>query len=190
VGNYPTGGSVKTSVKRLLPVFLVLVVSGCFGGHSAATRTDASAVAPTGHLSLTIKRLAGRCSLGAPNAKCPALPVRRFSLTCGPAGGSAPNPAAACHAIADYLKHIHHLGGCIGTLSGPGSTATITGTFANRPFHLQLEAGYSWCGQSRPVLRDFWVLSTFPCSTLVLREGGGPDPRRWARATGCSVDSA
>jgi hypothetical protein len=34
----------------------------------------------------------------------------------------------------------------------------------------------------------FWVLSTFPCSTLVLREGGAYP--RWPRATGCLIDAA
>jgi hypothetical protein len=73
-------------------------------------------------------------------------------------------------------------------LLGRGSTAAISGTFAGRLFKLRLSAGSSWCGQSRPLLRDFWVLSTFPCSNLVLRSGGR-DFSKWARATGCAIDA-
>jgi hypothetical protein len=113
--------------------------------------------------------------------------VDRYSLTCGPAGGSAPNPQAACHAIADYLRRRDRVGGCAGVLLGHGSTAQISGMYAHRRFHLSLTAGYSWCGQPRPILRDYWVLSTFPCSTLVLRTGGNYP--HWPRATGCTIDS-
>ncbi len=120
---------------------------------------------------------------------CPdATPTLHYTLTCGPAGGTAPNPRAACRAIGDYLKRRGQMDGCAGVLTPPGPTTVITGTFAHRPFHLRLAAGYSWCGQPRPILRDLWVLSAFPCSTLVLRTGGRYPA--WPRATGCTVDSA
>lgn len=49
VGNLLTIDRVIPSVKRVLPVVLILVVSGCFGGHSAATRAGTSAVGRTNH---------------------------------------------------------------------------------------------------------------------------------------------
>lgn len=99
-----------------------------------------------------------------------------------------PNPVAACKAVVDYIAHRGRSASCIGDLSLlPSSSALITGTFDRRPFKLALSA-YSWCGQPKPVMRDFWILSTFPCSTIVLHEGQG---RRsyaaWAKATGCQA---
>jgi hypothetical protein len=98
-----------------------------------------------------------------------------------------PNPPAACRAIGDYLGRRHQAGGCIGSDAGPGSSAVISGTYARRPFRLKLAAGSSWCGQPPALLRDYWVLSTFPCSTPVVRSGGRSPT--WPRATGCTIDS-
>jgi hypothetical protein len=117
-----------------------------------------------------------------------AATVRRYALTCDPAGGTDPNPTAACRAIGDYVKRRDQAGGCIGVLAGPGSTAVIAGTYAHRRFRLRLVSGFSWCGRPLALLRDFWVLSTFPCSTVVVREGGRYPA--WPRATGCTIDSS
>jgi hypothetical protein len=116
---------------------------------------------------------------------------RRYSLMCGPAGGTMPNPVAACEAVVDYIAHRGRSATCIGDLSLlPGSGAMITGTFDRRPFKLSLSA-YSWCGQQRSVMRDFWILSTFPCSTIVLHEGQGSlSYASWAKATGCQASRA
>jgi hypothetical protein len=145
--------------------------------------------APTSRLRIVVRLLPGRCGSGEVDGPCrdAAPSVHRYSLTCGPAGGTAPNPKAACRAIADYLSRRDQMSACAGVLLGHGSTAQISGTYAGRPFQLRLTAGYSWCGQPRPILRDFWVLSTFPCSTLVLRTGGNYP--RWPRATGCTIDA-
>jgi hypothetical protein len=179
-------------VKRLvLLVILAAALTGCLGGGptSAPGRTQGP-VHPAGQLQIAVRLLPGGCGLGAFSKDCTATAprLRRYALSCGPAGGTAPNPPAACRAIADYLGRRGQVGGCAGVLLGPGSTATISGTFAHRPFRLRLTAGYSWCGQPRPLLRDFWVLSTFPCSNLVLRTGGR-NFARWARDTGCAIDA-
>ncbi len=166
-------------------------LAGCFGSGQSTLAPDktGASVVPTGRFQLVVRLVPGRCGFGALSAQCrDATPaVNRYSLACGPAGGTAPNPRAACRAIADYLRRRDRMSGCAGVLVGRGSTAEISGTYARRRFHLRLTAGYSWCGQPRPILRDYWVLSTFPCSTRVLQTGG--DYPQWPRATGCTVDA-
>lgn len=192
VGNFAAVRSVQLDVKRLalLLVATTLGTTACLGGSSAAPTSHghdstANGAAPTGILRLTVRALPGRCALGieTPRCKTATAAVRHYSLTCGPAGGSMPNPARACAAIADYLRHEDHLGGCLGVDRGAGSTADLTGTFAHRSFSLKLETAYSWCGQPRPILHDFWVISTLPCSADqdVLREDGAD----LAMAIGC-----
>jgi hypothetical protein len=170
----------------------VSLVSGCFGGdhHSA------------GHLSVAVSlpQAAPRlCNLGNHHCSTPAPPssLRRYTLTCSPDGGSMPSPGRACRAIGDYLTRRNHLGECLGYFPDTWGDATVTGSYHGRPFHLKLEAGYSWCGQNGALLRDFWTLSTFPCTVLVLRSGPSPYDAKpgtapipayehWARASGCT----
>jgi hypothetical protein len=183
----------RGSLLVLLAAILAVGPAGCFGGWAApgpAPGTTGASPAPTGRLRIIVRLLPGKCGFDALSARCRDLApaVARYALTCGPAGGTAPNPHAACAAIADYLRRRDRVGGCAGVLAGSGSVAQISGTYGRRRFHLRLTAGYSWCGQPRPILRDYWVLSTFPCSTFVLRTGG--DYPRWPRATGCTIDSA
>jgi hypothetical protein len=158
-------------------------VAGCGGGQSASPT-------PTGRLQIAVRLWPRSCPFGALARDCgdAAPTVRRYTLTCDPAGGSVPNPRAACRAIGDSLTR-HQTGGCMGLAAGrPGSRAVISGTYARRPFTLKLAAGTSWCGQPPALLRDYWVLSTFPCSTLVVRTGGRYPA--WPRATGCTIDSS
>ena len=167
----------------MLVALFAVGVAGCGGGQSTS-------LTPTGRLQIAVRLWPRGCPFGALAKDCgnAAPTARRYTLTCDPAGGSVPNPRAACRAIGDYLARRHRLGGCIGGMTGPGSTAVISGTYARRPFHLSLESGDSWCGQPPAVMRDYWVLSTFPCSTLVLRTGGRYPA--WPRATGCTIDSS
>ena len=167
----------------MLVALFAVGVAGCAGGRSTGPT-------PAGRLQIAVRLWPRSCPFGALARDCRnvAPTVRGYTLTCDPAGGSVPNPRAACRAIGDYVKRRGEAGGCIGGLAGPGSTAVIAGKYAHRPFHLKLESGYSWCGQPPALLRDFWVLSTFPCSTLVLREGGSYP--RWPRATGCLIDAS
>src|SRR3954447_20855746 len=65
---------------RLLAVLTVLIAAGCAGHHSA--------VAPKTRL--TVRVTANRSAA-------------RYTLTCRPAGGSAPDPARACRALEDFL---------------------------------------------------------------------------------------
>lgn len=182
---------VQRPVKHLLlAVLFAFGLAGCFGGASqpGTVKTGASP-ASAGRLQIAVRLMPKACPFGALGTRCRgATPtVHRFILTCDPAGGTVPNPPAACRAIGDYLTRRDQIRGCIGTLGGPGSTAAISGTYAHRPFHLKIESGYSWCGQPPALLRDYWVISTFPCSTLVLRTGGSYPA--WPRATGCTIDS-
>lgn len=173
----------------LLLLVTALGATACLGGSSTAPASHgedstANGVVPAGSLRLAVRILPGRCALGieTPRCKTATAVVRHYSLTCGPAGGSMPNPARACAAIADYLQQDHR-GGCSAALSGPGSTADVTGTFAHRPFSLKLATANSWCGRTPRVLRDLWILSTLPCSADndVLREAGAD----LAMAIGC-----
>jgi hypothetical protein len=135
---------------RLLPVLVAcaLIAPACMGSGSE----------PSGRLSVVV-------SLG-PGGSHPA--VRQYTLTCGPAGGTMPDAEAACEALADYLKHRDDPGRiCIGLVPRTPS-ALVAGTFAGRRLHLQITPG-SWCGTSDTLMRDYWILSTLPCSTTVFR---------------------
>ncbi len=68
---------------------LVLLVAaslavGCGGGHGTVART---------HLRVVVHRGHSRSS---------------YTLTCTPSGGSAPEPAAACRAIEDFIRRAAH----------------------------------------------------------------------------------
>lgn len=99
-----------------------------------------------------------------------------------------PNPAAACAAIDDLVTHKRTANGCIGLpIPRTTSTTSISGTYAHRPFHLKLLAAGSWCGEPAPVLRDYWILSTFPCATLVTHTDNGDHVYAdWAHKSGCT----
>jgi hypothetical protein len=172
----------------LLILGLCGVLAGCSWTGSGAGG-GASGQAARDRLQIVVRLLPHVRAGGSPSSRCRAASptVRRYGLTCGPVGGTAPNPAAACRAVADYLHRRSELPGCPGVLVGPGSTATIAGMVSDRPFRLRIVAGYSWCGQSKPLLRDFWILSVFPCSNPVLRSGRG-DFASWARSNGCEID--
>jgi hypothetical protein len=79
-----------------------------------------------------------------------------------------PDGEGACGALADYLKHRDDPGRiCIGLVPRTPS-ALVAGMFAGHRLHLQITPG-SWCGTSDTLMRDYWILSTFPCSTTVFR---------------------
>jgi hypothetical protein len=179
-------------MSRLIPLLLLILVgaTACFGSNSASSTTNmtdatANGVVPSGSLRLTVRLLPGKCAGSSLAHACKNASgnLRHYSLTCSPPGGTMPNPPAACAAITSYLRNQNHVSGCPEALQAPGSTARLTGTFAHRPFHLKLEAGFSWCGQPKPILSDFWTLSAFPCSAQrnVMREAGA----HLAQATGC-----
>ncbi len=92
--------------------------------------------------------------------------THRYTLRCGPAGGTMPAPGAACTALADYWKHRSDPGRFCSGFSATAPRALLTGTFDGHRVRLNLTS-ISWCGVSDALMRDFWVLSTFPCSTLV-----------------------
>jgi hypothetical protein len=67
-------------MRRLLAILPVLVLAACAGGHATVTpRTRLSVQVNGGH------------------------GVTRYSLTCRPAGGSAPEPTRACRALEDFV---------------------------------------------------------------------------------------
>lgn len=107
-----------------------------------------------------------------------SLVSRRYTLRCGPSGGTLPHPNAGCAAVADYLAHPPRLDTCVPPLGGrPTPTASITGTFAGHPIRIGLDAGSSWCGQSNAIMHDYWVLSDFPCVTQVVSAPGDSAPQ-------------
>jgi hypothetical protein len=113
------------------------------------------------------------------------LPVtHHYLLTCDPAGGTMPRPDAACAAIADYLRRGKPVSHCFGVFERATAVAKLTGEVQHRRLALAITPE-SWCGQSRPVMRDLWRLSTFPCATLVAHTDNIRPYSRFARVTGC-----
>jgi hypothetical protein len=65
---------------RLLAVLPILALAACAGGHAHVTpKTRLSVQVTAGH------------------------DTARYTLTCRPAGGSAPDPGQACRALEDFL---------------------------------------------------------------------------------------
>jgi hypothetical protein len=69
-------------VRPLLAILPVLVLAGCAGSHQTVT--------PKPKTRLTVRTYRGQA-------------FARYTLTCRPAGGSAPAPGAACRALEDFL---------------------------------------------------------------------------------------
>jgi hypothetical protein len=174
---------------RLVVVLIVVVLStsACFGGSALTTTpapTSTAVHAESGVL--TIRVNLNTC---APALWGPCGPVtRHYSLICRPAGGTMPHPQAACAALADYLAYRKAATGpqyiCRGILGRPTATAVISGIYAGHHFLLKL-TNQSWCGASMRVMRDYWALSTFPCSTTVIHTQNIQPYRRFAHASGC-----
>jgi hypothetical protein len=172
----------QSSVIRLgLILALVAVMAvGCFGGGSSAPSAD-----------LRVEVGSGTPPCQAASSRCAQVMQidRSYSLTCDPTGGTMPNPQEACAAIA-ALTTRHRIGRtCIGDagerLDAP--VAIVSGTFAGKPYRLQLDSRQSWCGQPAPVLRDYWILSTFPCDTVVDHlDNSGEGYAAWAHKSGCT----
>lgn len=151
-----------------------LTAPGCFGSGTATPAHGGGT--PSGRLAVTIK-------LGL---NTQAQITHRYSLTCDPAGGTMLRPGAACHAITNDLHQSGPTVACVGDGAPPTATAALVGTFAHKPFRLTLDTA-SWCGQSMQVMRDYWTLSTFPCSTIVLHTTNISSYADWATASGCST---
>jgi hypothetical protein len=69
-------------VRPLLAILPVLILAGCAGSHQTVTPR------PKTRLSVQVNGGHG---------------ITRYSLSCRPAGGSAPHPATACRALEDFL---------------------------------------------------------------------------------------
>lgn len=67
-------------MQRLPAILPLLVLAACSGGHAGVTPKTRLGVQVNGGHAIT-----------------------RYSLTCRPAGGSAPEPARACRALEDFL---------------------------------------------------------------------------------------
>jgi hypothetical protein len=184
--------SVRSVVVRcgLILAMLAALAVGCFGGESGTTTSRPTLAAASGTLrvAVTLRRAVTPTQI-VPAGATSVARRRHYSLTCGPAGGTMPTPTAACAALDDLATHHRRPRFCsIIQPQGGGalSTASITGTFAGRPFRLRL-TNESWCGEPDPVMRDFWVLSTFPCSTVVIHsDNSGGTYADWAHKSGCA----
>jgi hypothetical protein len=169
----------------------VLGASACFGD------TTSHGIAPTGAAigdstptaqpgAFTIRVTLNPCT---PTMWGPCTPVsHHYSLTCAPNGGSTPNPNAACTAIADYESYLKAVTGpqyiCRGLAGPPTAIAVISGRYAGKHFSLTLD-NRSWCAASMRIMRDYWALSTFPCSTPVIHTQNIQPYSRFASTTGC-----
>jgi hypothetical protein len=160
-----------------------MLASGCFS--ASATAPPVTHPHPPTAL-LTVRVRLDRCT---PEMAGPCSPtIQRYRLRCGPAGGSMPDTAAACEALGDVVR-ARATGAsmaCMRALTFDPSTALLRGTVAGRPYRLRLISASSWCGRSRPIERDVWTLSTFPCTIRVLRTGSPSlSYAAWARRSGC-----
>lgn len=69
-------------------------------------------------------------------------PVRQYRLTCHPPGGTVPDPATACDALASSPDLLTQASPC---LTPDVGKATVTGVFRGRPVHLR----FGMCGTDR-----------------------------------------
>ncbi len=102
---------------------MLLALAGCGSQHTAGTGSP-SPTQPSASLTVSVR----------PNAHAS---VQQWTLTCGPAGGTLMNPAAACAAltrVADPFAPVKRDVMCSMIYSGP-QTATIEGTWQGKPVH-------------------------------------------------------
>jgi hypothetical protein len=172
---------------RGLVVVLGLVVMGasaCLGGSTSPS------TAPTGAATTETTPTAqpGALTIRVSLNPCCGPVSRRYSLTCAPTGGTMPNPHAACTAIADYRSYLKAVTGplyiCRGLVVQPTASAVISGTYGGKHFSLRLD-NRSWCGASMRVMRDYWALSGFPCSVVLVHTQNIQPYSRFATASGC-----
>ena len=124
----------------------------------------------------------------------PCQPVaHRYTLTCAPPAGTMPHPQTACAALADYEAYLKSKTGptyiCRGLIGRPTATAVVSGTYAGEYFLLKLD-NESWCGESTRVMHDYWALSTFPCSVVVIHTQSIQPYSSFAHASGCLSSAA
>jgi hypothetical protein len=93
--------------------------------------------------------------------------AHHYTLRCGPAGGTMPDADAACNALADYVEHRSDPMRFCSGFSATVPRAVVRGLYDGHRLRLTLTS-ISWCGVSDALMRDFWVISTFPCSTRVI----------------------
>ncbi len=165
--------------------------SGCVyrvGSHWEHVDIIGAGPLPSVSAVLVVRVFVNRCAV-AMAGTCTNL-HRRYSLRCDPARGTLPGAASACLALTDLITHRYHGTGCTGPAPyGGPSTARIAGLVNHHPYALDLQSDNSWCGHPpRALLRDYWALSTFPCTVNVLheREAGAPSAYpQWAHWAGC-----
>ena len=148
------------------------------GNHWERVSVLPPALPPSVSALLTVRVYLNRCT---PVMQGPCSARRQYSLTCDPghAGGTMPDPAAACFALTDLATHRYNgMSGCEGgTPYGGPSTAVVSGLVDHRSYVLDLQSDNSWCGDPpRALLRDYWILSTFPCSIPVTHQAGAGGP--------------
>src|SRR5437763_4803576 len=128
-GNQWGRGNVEPAMPRLAVILIAVIfgASACLGGGVFPAASPPS----KGRLSVTVK-------LGLHTH----LPVtHRYTLTCGPAAGTMPNPKAACAALADYqayVKSIHGPQNICRLVVVPTATAVVSGTYSHKRFLLKL----------------------------------------------------
>jgi hypothetical protein len=110
---------------------MIMAATGCAGTHHVA--------APRTRLNVTVYR--GHSS-------------QRYSLTCDPSGGSAPERAAACHALEDFLPrrlHAHVFCGCSLYVNRIMVRGVLDGQELSEPVEV---SGCAACGLGRQATGD------------------------------------
>ncbi len=112
-----------TSAAFLAATATVLALAGC-GSQRDAGAGSGSPTQPSVSLTISVR----------PDAHASA---QQWTLTCGPAGGTHPSPAAACAAltrVSDPFAPVKHGIMCSMIYSGP-QTAAIDGTWHGKHVH-------------------------------------------------------
>lgn len=119
-------------MRRIGPLVLATaaLVGGCFGGgRSGSSSTGTHPVAT--RLTLEVRDGHG---------------VTRFQLTCSPSGGTAPNAAALCRAIQDFIpRRLRARSGCM--CAADVDAIQVSGVLRGRRLRGPVElSGCSACG--------------------------------------------
>lgn len=118
-------------MSRLPAILPVLLVAACAGTHAS--------VAPKTHLIVRVIR---------------AHSSARYTLTCGPAGGSAPDPGEACRALEDFLpmrEASHTACSCALYVQRIMVSGVLDGRKLSRPLEV---SGCAACGLGAGALKD------------------------------------
>jgi hypothetical protein len=142
--DYPNSTCPSEANRHQMDAWLSLLRASPFVRVIATNPFGTAPFPPPGtpHLTISVRR--------------PHAATRTYTLGCVPPEDTHPDPAAACRALADYLRRPRGYVRCLGMYIGP--IVTVTGTYDKRPFRLD----FGWlCGRSQPVRADLRMIGAY-----------------------------